>query len=191
MQGESRVRSRTRRAILRAAAGVLARDRTATLADIAEAAEVGRSTLHRYFADRDELIRAAAEDSAHELHTAVSQARIDEGPAREAMRRLVMAHLDLGDRLIFLFGDPHVMRQYGVGVDGSPSDAAEGPFRALVERGQAEGVFDAQFGAEWILQVLWAIVYTGVEQVEQGRMSRLGAAATVVRTFEKAIGADR
>jgi AcrR family transcriptional regulator len=34
---------------------VLARDPTATLADIAQAAGVGRSTLHRYFADRDHV----------------------------------------------------------------------------------------------------------------------------------------
>lgn len=42
---------------------MLARDRTATLADIADAADVGRSTLHRYFADRAELVNAVILDS--------------------------------------------------------------------------------------------------------------------------------
>ena len=45
-------RTRTRRAILEAAMVVLAENGTASLADIASAAEVGRSTLHRYFPER-------------------------------------------------------------------------------------------------------------------------------------------
>ncbi len=42
-------RNRTERAILEAAVSVLARDRAATLPQIAQAAGVGRTTLHRYF----------------------------------------------------------------------------------------------------------------------------------------------
>lgn len=186
---ESRVRSRTRRAILRAAASALARDRTATLAEIADAAEVGRSTLHRYFTDRDGLITAAVEDSARALEEAASEARIEQGPPLEAMRRLVMAHIDMGDRLMFLFGDPHVMKQYGVAQEDPGRPSAAGSFIDLIERGQAEGVFDSQLSPEWVLHVMWAIVYTGVELVERGSLSRLGAAATVVHTFEKAVRA--
>src|SRR5919112_916010 len=82
------VRSRTRRAILGAAASVLARDRSATLANIAEAAEVGRSTLHRYFPDREGLLEAVVEDSLETLDRAVAEAALDQGPPLEAMRRL-------------------------------------------------------------------------------------------------------
>lgn len=60
---ESGARGRTRRAILGAAASVLSRRRDATLADIA-AAEVGRSTLQRYFPDREMLLSAVVEDSS-------------------------------------------------------------------------------------------------------------------------------
>src|SRR5918995_1052203 len=70
----SGVRDTTRRAILGAAASVLARDRAATLAEIAEAAGVGRSTLHRHFADREELVAAAVEDSLAALGQAVEGA---------------------------------------------------------------------------------------------------------------------
>jgi AcrR family transcriptional regulator len=49
---------RSRQRILDAAAELLARDPRATMADIAVAAGVGRSTLHRHFATRVELGRA-------------------------------------------------------------------------------------------------------------------------------------
>lgn len=182
------MRGRTRRVILRAAVSTLAHDRTATLADIADAADVGRSTLHRYFTDRDDLIRAAVVDSSKALMEALEQARIEDGPPLEALRRLVLAHLDAGDRLTFLFGEPQLMRRYGVHVDAETPKAGT-EFIRLVERGQAEGVVDPHFSPEWIVQVMWAIVYTGVEQVVSGQMTRLDAAATVVRTFEKAVAA--
>ena len=183
----SGTRGRTRRAILSAAASVLARNRSATLPEIAAAAEVGRTTLHRYFPDRDGLISAAIADSLEAIGQAVAEAQIDQGPPREAMRRLVMAHLDVGDRLMFLFGDPHVMRGHGVVEPDEPH--RPDPMIELVERGQAEGVFDRQVSAEWIQQVLWALVYTGIEEVEKGRMPRHGVAATVIRTLENGIHA--
>jgi AcrR family transcriptional regulator len=175
------VRGRTRHAILSAAASVLARDRTATLADIAAAADVGRSTLHRYFPDRQVLIDAVVEDSLWALEQAVEEAALDQGTPLEAMRRLVVAMIDVGDRLLFLFGDPRVLE----GREASaPSDR---PVTELIERGQTHGIFDPEVGAEWIEHVVWALVYTAAEEVSRGRMSRHGVSATVIRTLEHGI----
>jgi AcrR family transcriptional regulator len=84
---ESGTRYRTRRAILNAAASVFARNRSATLADVAEAAEVGRSTLHRYFADRDDLINSVVADSYQAIKQSVVYADVERGEPIEAMRR--------------------------------------------------------------------------------------------------------
>lgn len=185
VETETGPRGRTRRAILSAAASVLARDRTATLPTIAEAADVGRTTLHRYFPDRDGLINAAVKDSVQAIEHAVAEAQIDHGPPGEAMRRLVIAHLDVGDRLMFLFGDPHAMRGYGV---MQPDETPRlDPMIELIERGQAQGCFDPQVSPAWIQHVLWALVYTGIEEVEQGKMPRHGVASTVIRTLEHGI----
>jgi AcrR family transcriptional regulator len=175
------VRGRTRHAILSAAASVLARDRTATLADIADAADVGRSTLHRYFPDRQVLVDAVVEDSLRALEQAVEEAALGQGPPLEAMRRLVVAMVGVGDRLLFLFGDPRVLE----GRDApAPSDR---PVTELIERGQAQGVFDPQVDAVWIEHALWALVYTAAEEVSRGRMPRHGVSATVIRTLENGI----
>lgn len=164
---------------------LLARDRAATLPQIAAAAGVGRTTVHRYFADRDTLITAAVEDSAQVIGEAITEARLHEGTPREALHRLVTAYLSVGDRLIFLFNDPHVMQGYGVHHPDSPP--ASDPVMDLIERGQREGVFDAQATAWWIQHVLWALVYTGIDEVDRGNVSRHGVAATVIRTLERGI----
>jgi AcrR family transcriptional regulator len=184
---ESGTRSRTRRAILSAAASMLARNPVATLAEIADAAEVGRTTLHRYFPDRDGLINATIDDSLQAIERSVTHAALDQGPPQEAMRRLVAAMVDVGDRLMFLFGDPRVLEGY---PSAGPPMTSEDPTIALIERGQADGVFDPQVSAVWIRHVLWALVYTGVEEAASGRLPRHGVTATVIRTFENGIVVD-
>ena len=87
----SSVQARTRAAILAATASALAANRTATMPEIATVAGVGRTTLHRYFADRETLIYEATLDSIRVLTEAVDEAAIDDGPAVDAMRRFITA----------------------------------------------------------------------------------------------------
>ncbi|WP_433420763.1 TetR/AcrR family transcriptional regulator [Microtetraspora malaysiensis] len=181
---ESGVRGRTRRAILAAAASALARDRGATLADIAEAAQVGRSTLHRYFPDRHDLLNATIVDSFRVVEQSIAAAAVDQGPPREAMRRLITAMVDVGDRLAFLFGDPRVLEENSACFE---PDASVPTALSLIERGQAEGVFDPQVSAEWIQEMLYAITYTGWEAAERGLLPRHGVTSTVIRTFENGL----
>ena len=77
-------RLRTRAAILAATASVLAVKRTATLPEIASAAGVGRTTLHRYFADRERLVYEATLDSIGALSGVVNESAVDQGPAVDA-----------------------------------------------------------------------------------------------------------
>jgi AcrR family transcriptional regulator len=188
MRNESGVRGRTRRAILAAAASVLARNRAATLADIAEAAGVGRSTLHRYFSDREELINAVVEDSLTVINESIDEAALGQGPPAEAMRRLVAAMLDVAHRLMFLWGDPRVLEAFEKPTpDEECAESAPRSVLSMIERGQAEGVFDPELSADWIQNVLWAIVYTGVDQVDKGLIPRHGVYAMVIRTLENGI----
>ena len=183
---ESSVRNRTRGAILAAAASVLARDRTATLSDIAEASGVGRTTLHRYFPDRESLIEAAVKDSIQAIQESVAEAVLDQGSPLDAMRRAVAAMVAVGDRLMFVFGDPRVLEGYGAGGGAAPPDD---PVIDLIRRGQAEGVFDPEVSASWIQHVLWVLVYRGCEDADSGELPRHGVTATVIRTLENGIHA--
>ncbi|GAA2459564.1 TetR/AcrR family transcriptional regulator [Streptomyces macrosporus] len=183
---ETGARGRTRRAILDAAASVLSRRRDATLAEIAAAADVGRSTLQRYFPDREELVSAVVEDSLQRLDEALQEARIDEGPPLDALRRLVTAMLDVGDHVLFLYGDPRITD--AIAARGGPDPAAE-EIKRLIRRGQAEGAVDPEVSGDWIEHVLWAHVSAGCTAVSRGKLPRHGASAWVVRTLENGIGA--
>ncbi|MFL1375898.1 TetR/AcrR family transcriptional regulator [Nocardiopsis protaetiae] len=180
-------RNRTRRAILAAAATVLGRDRNAPLAAVAEAADVGRSTLHRYFPDREELVAATFEDSIAELGRVMEQVRPEEGPADEALCRVVNGHVEVGDRILFAFGDTATAQRYGGYEPGEPEEPEV--LVRLFERGQAEGVFDPDADPAWMVHVMWALLFTGLERARAGRLSPQAVAPLVLRTLENGVTA--
>jgi AcrR family transcriptional regulator len=176
------VQARTRAAILAATASALAANRTATLPEIATVARVGRTTLHRYFADRETLIYEATLDSIRVLAETGDEADTDHGPAIEAMRRFITAAVSVGERLVFLFGDPAVLR------DIPPAQCPnEELLINLIKRGQDEGVFDPGLNPTWIRHALYGLVLQGCEQAMAGALPRHTVAPLIIRTFERGI----
>lgn len=186
MSAESATRRRTRDAIIEAAVTVLVRRPEASLGEIAEGAQVSRSTLHRYFADRADLERAAVAQSIADIVGATVDAQPDQGDPLAALARVVSAYVGLGDRIRFLFHDPRLL---GAHPDLADFGAADGPVLALIERGQRAGSIDAVPSAAWIEQSLWALIYAAAEAVDDGLLPRHAAADTVVRTLVHGIAA--
>lgn len=181
----SYVQVRTRAAILDATASVLAVNRTATLPEIAAAAGVGRTTLHRYFTDRERLIHEATVDSIGVLSGVVAEAAIEQGLAIDAMRRLIHALVSVSDRVVFLFGDTSVLRN--VAPADQPNDDV---ITRLIERGQEERVFDADLNPTWIRQALFGLLLKGCENAGTRDFPRHTVAPLIIRTFERGITAS-
>ncbi|SLI54587.1 TetR family transcriptional regulator [Mycobacteroides abscessus subsp. bolletii] len=178
----SDVQARTRAAILAATASALAANRTATMPEIAAAAGVGRTTLHRYFADRETLIYEATLDAIRVVLEAADEAATDDGSALDAMRRFVAAAVSIGERLVFLFGDPSVLR------DIRPVQAPTFELVLnLITRGQHEGVFDPDLSPIWIRHALYGLILQGCEQAMVGALPRHTVAPLIIRTFERGI----
>lgn len=175
---------RTRAAILAATASVLADDRSATLPDIARAAGVGRTTVHRYFNDRESLVREATSDAVRILEAVLEGAGVDDGPAVDAMRRVIAAMVAIGDRIVFLFGDPRVMESL------RPHQQPNGDVLVtrLIERGQRDGTFDSELPALWIKHALWSLVLRGCQDVRNGDLPTYAVTAAIIRTFEHGVG---
>jgi TetR/AcrR family transcriptional regulator, repressor for lfrA len=164
---ERGARSRTRNAILDAAMSVLADNPAASLGDIAAAANVGRSTLHRYFAERSDLLHALARH-VHDLsNAAIEHAEPDCGPAVEALRRVVDCQLDLGPIVPFIYNEPTI--------------AADPELAALLNTGD-EVIVDVLNRAsmrgsagppDWPRLVFWALLNAGYEAVKLNSAPRV------------------
>lgn len=97
------LQDRARTAILDAAATILARQgEAASLADVALAAGVSRSTLYRYFSTRDALLTALAEAGAREIESRLAELADSSVPVPEALARLTRVLLGVGTKYVAL-----------------------------------------------------------------------------------------
>jgi AcrR family transcriptional regulator len=167
----SPTRSRTRQAIVDAAIAAIAQNPAVSLGEIATAAGVGRTTLHRYFAERSDLLTAVVAEGNHRLRRATTLARLDEGTGRDALLRLCREYFDLGDLLSLVFGEA----QLTLGDDECFDQVTEVDFAALVDRGHADGSIDSRLPASWIGSLLWSQLYAAWHhQGEESRHEVLG-----------------
>jgi TetR/AcrR family transcriptional repressor of lfrA len=160
-------RSRTRKAILDAAMTVLAENPAASLGDIAAAANVGRSTLHRYFAERSDLLDALARH-VHELsNAAIEHAEPDCGPAVEALRRVVECQLDLGPIVPFIYNDPTIT------ADPELSALLDTGDEVIVDVLNRASIRGSAGPSDWPRLVFWALLHAGYEAVKLNSAPRV------------------
>ncbi len=179
---EAGVRSRTRRAILDAAIGVLSRRPGASLAEVAEAAEVGRTTLHRYFPERGDLLGAVSADALHRITAAVDRARPGEGAARAALVRACRELFDLGDVLSLVFGGAFAERP-----EWQESRCTDDVLLGVIRRGHADGSIDAALTPEWVISLMWSILYAADAHARDNGGSRHEALDLATRSLGGAL----
>ncbi len=182
---ESRVRARTRRAIVEAALEVLSKNISASLGEVAAAAGVGRTTLHRYFPERSDLISAIGVEALDRVAAATERARPEEGPAIDALLRMVDEHFALGDAFAVVFHEPQLMNEERWQVETE----ADATLHRLIERGQAEGTVDPELDAKWAASLLWATLYTSWAHVRECGGTPYDALRLSRRALRKALAA--
>ncbi|MDQ7906324.1 TetR/AcrR family transcriptional regulator [Phytohabitans sp. ZYX-F-186] len=175
-------RARTRQAIIDAAIAVLGKNLSAPLSEVATAADVGRTTLHRYYPERSDLLSAVRAESVLRLERATEHARLDEGTGAEALHRLCEEYFELGDVLSLVFGDPHCLEEVDRGQSG-----AEDRFKAVVERGHRDGSIDPELPATWLESVLWSQLYAAWSYVTDSGESRHHVLRLMLRTLAGAV----
>jgi TetR/AcrR family transcriptional regulator, repressor for lfrA len=180
---ESGSRTRTRRAILDAAVSVLSRRPTASLAEIADEAGVGRTTLHRYYPERSDLLDAISADALAQIAAAMRRARPADGSAREALLRLCRELFDLGELLTVVFSQ--------ILTPGRPeweeSSDTDNEMLHLVERGHRDGSISTALTPYWVHGLLWTTLYAADSYVRETGCSRHDALAMAVASLDGAI----
>ncbi len=167
--------------ILDAAVDTIADDPAASLERIAERAGVSRPTLYAHFPNRDALMDELTRRSSREVTARIQAARPDEGPADQALARVITAAWATIGRyrgLVILNRrlPPDQLRAYT-----APAVAL---LRGLILRGQHDRRFDDELSPDWLLTVLVELIHTAARQVSAGAMDTTAAEAALLRTAD-------
>ncbi|MER6092020.1 TetR/AcrR family transcriptional regulator [Streptomyces bluensis] len=154
--------------VLRSAAALLTRKSTATMDEVAKAAGISRATLHRHFAGRDALVRALESLGIEECESALDAARLDEGPAGDAVRRLVRELEPAAGLLAFLYGENQLFEGESQNEGWARLDAR---IAALFRRGQDSGEFRIDLTPAWLTEALYGLIASGAWAVLDGRVA--------------------
>jgi TetR/AcrR family transcriptional repressor of mexCD-oprJ operon len=167
-------------AVLDAAMQLLVVNPRASMQDVAAAAGISRTTLHRLYPSRDALIEAIALVAVEEITAAFAAARLEEDSAVEALRRLVEALVPLVYQFAFLVSETQIQESEGVRQrDRELQEETERLFR----RGQAEGAFRFDLPAAWLAYALSGLFLGAVEGVRQGNVAPRETTRLILETF--------
>ncbi|KMS75000.1 TetR family transcriptional regulator [Streptomyces viridochromogenes] len=155
--------------VLRTAAALLTRKSTATMDEVAKAAGISRATLHRHFAGRDALVRALESLGIAECETALDAARLDEGPARDAVHRLVREIEPAAGLLAFLYTENQLFEGEQQNIGWARIDDR---IAALFRRGQQSGEFRIDLSPVWLTEALYGLLGSAAWVVAEGRVAR-------------------
>ncbi len=154
--------------VLRSAAALLTRKSTATMDEVAKAAGISRATLHRHFAGRDALVRALEALGIAECEAAVDAARLDEGAASDAVRRMVREIEPAAGLLAFLYTENQLFEGEEQHEGWSRID---GRIAALFRRGQDSGEFRIDLTPAWLTEALFGLLASGAWVVQSGKVA--------------------
>ncbi|MCZ1010877.1 TetR/AcrR family transcriptional regulator [Streptomyces lydicus] len=158
-----------RERVLKEAAALLTRRASTPMDEIARAAGISRATLHRHFAGRDALIRALEEHGIAQFVQAIDAARLEEGEAVEALRRLIAEAEPVAAVLAFLFTENQLFEDGEINAGWAELDAR---IAALFRRGQEEGDFRIDLSAAWLTEAFYGLIGAGAWAVHEGRVAR-------------------
>ena len=176
--------SKSERALIDAGFAVLSRNPGASLAEVADAADVGRATLHRYFPSRTALLSALARQATRELEEAASAASADAQSYFDALRLVMAAIIPLAHRHMFLsqesFQDPDLVGA----LDQQAQD-----LRELIDAAKQEGALRPELPTEWIAQAYDHLIYAAWTMIHREEATPRQAADLAWKHFSKGAGA--
>jgi AcrR family transcriptional regulator len=180
-----RSRRGAKRPLLDVVAEALVAQPGASLAEVAQAAGISRTTLHTQYATRDELVRAVGLRATEIWEQAVDRVA-DEPGTQAGLRGLLGAMIESGPQLTFLWRNPvldedeELTRRY---------IEVETRCLAVLDRARSEGVLAASAPDWWLLQTVYALVYTAAEAVQFGKLAPLDAPDLALSTLLHGLGA--
>jgi len=155
-------------AILDAGLACFSRNADASLTDVARRAGVGRVTLYRHFPSREALIDAVLAHAINRADTALEAVAVDDGPAPEALARLIYSSWRIVDHHRSLLAA--AQRDLPPARIRHHHDQAMARVERLVARGQREGDFRTDLPRSWLVATFYSVLHGAAEEVDAGRL---------------------
>ncbi|MFE3543762.1 TetR/AcrR family transcriptional regulator [Nocardia sp. NPDC059177] len=169
---------RNARRLLAAATAVLAQNPAATMTDIADAAELTRATVYRYYRHREDLITAIRALAEAEIAALVAELPA-RGPALPALVALLESSVELGMRYRYLVLNPG-------GLDPTETVVqARDTVAEFIARGQRAGELDVSLDPKLVAQMFLGMVMSAVTPITLGEITREQAVPQVSRALVK------
>lgn len=173
---------RTMTAILEAAERTFSRDPAATMEQVAEAAGVARTTVHRRFATREALIDALGLWATQRMAAAVDGARPDTAPPLVALYQATANVLRVKASEEFAMSRASAMNPEVARLHAEVRDACGRLFR----RAQEAGVLRADADLAWTQRVYYALLHEAAVSDDEGDADAM--ATRVVDTLLRGAG---
>jgi len=159
--------------VLDTAAAVFAKDPAASLGQVAGAAGIGRTTLHKQFATRHDLLVAVASRALDISETVIAAAPADPEP----LRRIVVDLLPFGAYMTLLIVQSEVFAEDAI---TSRTDAMAAPIAAIVA---GSGTVRPGVPDWWLVRSLHSLLSTAWDLVQAGWLAPRDAPDLVLSTF--------
>jgi len=136
------------------------------MSEVASATGVGRATLYRHYASREELLRALRLHALREYQEALAEVPVRGVPAAEWLARALEALLAVADRYRVLVNAPPPDRS-------DPEQRAlleelERPLLRVIERGQREGDVTSSLPPRLVLEMVLGLLRGGRRAIAGG-----------------------
>ena len=171
---------RNRDGILDAALELFLENPRANMAEIANAAGVGRVTLYGHFASRTELMDVLFERTITRAEEQLSALELEGDPVA-ALERLVVSSWRIVDAFHRLLGaaehelSPDRIREH----HHKPMQRVS----HLIARGRSEGAFRNDQPVSWLTACFYALLHAAASEVRTGRLAEGDAQSAVVASI--------
>jgi len=155
-------------AILDAGLACFSRNADASVADVARGAGVGRVTLYRHFPSREALVDAVLAHAISRADTALEAVAVDDGPAPEALARLIHSSWRIVDHHRSLLAA--AQRDLPPARIRHLHDQAMARVERLIGRGQVEGDFRTDLPRPWLVATFYSVLHGAAEEIDAGRL---------------------
>jgi AcrR family transcriptional regulator len=180
---------------LEAVTSVLIEHPTATLAEVAKQVGIGRTTLHRLFATREDMLAAVAVDAIETVASVYQRAGIPRAftptasidESWESFRRLAQELVPLGPRLMYLLRVDRLVPRPSV---TKPMVQLDTVLEEAIKRGQDCGTIRRYASPNWLMESLYALIFVAWEHLRDGKLDSHEAANVIMEAWKSGVADD-